>query len=339
MRYDDWYCLPGYQNFDICPVCYDGVFADTPFAAQFAQTRRRERPTERFCDFSSPWMRLAWLLTAKQRRPSLDLLYALADVSDSDRPCPGDRELSTDRVSWYGIPDQRDGVHIANFAVCSADVKMLEILFPSVRGYFTRLPPTSTYTPEKHTCSLRISSRRFPKYLDLLVKIDAEAQTSGQRPAISRFIKMARENAFKGECARGKSYARKAWHFIPQLPEFTICEECYDDEVWPALVKTSALPRLVNKSIQLVPGEDLELGSSCALYSARMRRVWDVAVKEDDFKYLERKVLERRRKEVLLAKKRRGVLKWMAGLEKGSRGYERGREELKGLEREWKEWE
>ncbi|KAF9698226.1 hypothetical protein EKO04_003398 [Ascochyta lentis] len=338
-RYDDWYSLPGYRNFDICPSCYDGVFADTPFAAHFSQPRRYERPTERFCDFSSPWMRLAWLLTIKQRRPSLDLLYALADVSDSDRPCPGDRELSTDRVSWYSIPDQRDGLHVANFAVCSADVKMLEILFPTVRGYFTRLPSASTYSPEKHTCSLRVSSRRFPKYLDLLVELDAEAQSTSSRPNMTRFVKMARENAFKGECARSKAFVRKAWHFIPQLPEFTVCEECYDEAIWPLLNKPSALPRLVNKSIQLVPNEDLELGSSCALYSARMRRVWDVCVKEDDFKYLERKVLERKRKEVLLAKERRGLLKWLAGQEKGSRGYERAKEELRLVEREWKEWE
>ncbi|KAJ4335136.1 hypothetical protein N0V95_008978 [Ascochyta clinopodiicola] len=338
-RYDDWYSLPGYRNFDICPSCYDGVFADTPFSAHFSQSRRYERPTERFCDFSSPWMRLAWLLTIKQRRPSLDLLYTLADVSDSDRPCPGDRELSTDRVSWYGIPDPRDGLHVANFAVCSADIKMLEILFPTVRGYFTRLSPTSTYTPEKHTCSLRVSSRRFPKYLDLLVELDAEAQSSGSRPNMARFIKMARENAFKGECARSKAFIRKPWHFIPHLPEFTVCEECYTDAIWPALSTPSALPRMVNKSIQLVPNEDLEFGSSCTLYSARMRRVWDLAVKEDDFAYLERKVLERRRREVAIAKEKRGLLGWIAGLEKGGRAYERAKDELRLLDREWRECE
>lgn len=285
-------------------------------------------------------MRLAWLLTIKQRRSGLDLLCALADVSEVERPCPGDRELSNDRVSWYGIADQRDGLHVANFAVCAADVKMLEVLFPSVRGYFTRLPSTSTYALEKHTCSLRVTSRRFPKYLDLLIDIDAEAQSTSQRPNMTRFIKLARENAFRGECARNKAFVRKAWHFIPELPEFTVCEECYASTIWPAAsAKTSTLPRLVNKTIQLVPTEDLELGSSCCLYSPRMKRVWDVAVKEEDFKYLQRKVLERKRKENILAKERRGVLQWLAGQEKGSRGYERAKEELKLLEREWRDWE
>ncbi|KAH6618814.1 hypothetical protein C7974DRAFT_37768 [Boeremia exigua] len=333
-RYDDWYSLSGYHNFDVCPSCYDGIFADTPFAAHFSQTRRRERPTERFCDFSSPWMRLAWLMTIKQRRSGLDLLYALADVSDAERPCPEERELSTDRMNWYGIPDPRDGLHVANFAICSADVKMLEILFPSVKGYFTRLPPTSAYTPEKHTCSLRTGSRRFPQYLDLLVELDAEADSSGQRPNMSKFTKMARDNAFKRECTRDKAFVRKPWHFIPSLPEFTVCEECFDAVIWPR-VQNSALARLVNKTIQLVPNEDLELGSSCCLYSTRMRRVWDVCADEDDLTYLERKVRERRRKEVVFAKERRGVLQWLVGLEKGSRTWERAREELRVLEREW----
>jgi hypothetical protein len=281
-------------------------------------------------------MRLAWLLTIKQRRQDIDLIYKLADIADLERLCPGDREVSTERMSWHGIADQRDGLHVANFAVCSADVKNLEALFPSVRGYFTRLPASSSYGVEKHTCSLRTTSRRFPKYLDLLVALDADAQSTGQRPNMSRFIKMARENAFRGECARNKAFVRKPWHFIPHLPEFTVCEECYNECVWP---QSGALPRSVNKSIQLVPGEDLELGSSCALYSARMRRVWDVSVKEEDFKYLERKVLERRRKEVLLAKERRGIMQWLAAQDKGSRAYERAREELRVLDREWKEWE
>ncbi|KAF1925410.1 uncharacterized protein M421DRAFT_423731 [Didymella exigua CBS 183.55] len=335
-RYDDWYSLSDYRNFDVCPSCYDGAFAGTLFAREFSQTRKYERPTERFCDFNSAWMRLAWLLTIKQRRQSIDLIYALADIADSERLCPGDREVSTERMTWYGIADQRDGLHVANFAVCSADVKNLEALFPGTRGYFTRLPSSSAYGLEKHTCSLRTTSHRFPKYLDLLVALDAESQSTGQRLNISKFIKLARENAFKGECARSKAFVRKAWHFIPQLPEFTVCEECYDECVW---LKSGALPRLVNKSIQLVPNEDLELGTSCALYSGRMRRVWDVAVKEDDFKYLERKVLERRRKEVLLAKERRDILQWLAGQEKGCRGYERAKDELKDLEREWKDWE
>jgi hypothetical protein len=259
-------------------------------------------------------------LTIKQRRPSLDLLYALASIAETDRPCPGDREASSDRVVWYGIPDQRDGIHVANFAVCSCDVQMIEVLFPSMRGYFTRLPPPSyrSSQPERYMCSLRVGSRRFPKYVDLLVELDAEAATLDQAPAIGRFVQLARDNAFKGECAKSKSFVRKPWHFMSALPAFTVCEECYDDVVWPATQSASVpatIPRLVNKSIQLVPGEDVEMGSSCYLYSPRMRRVWETSVAEQDFGYLERKVLERKRAENRLARERRGIVEYMLGLD------------------------
>ncbi|KAG9197691.1 hypothetical protein G6514_001160 [Epicoccum nigrum] len=339
-RHDDWYSFPGYRNFDVCPACFDAVFVDTPFAGCFKQMRRYERPTERFCDFSSPWVRLAWLLTIKQRRADLGLLYALADVNDTERPCPAHRELSADRVAWYGLLDPREGVHVAGFAVCAADVKNLEILFPSVKGYFTPLPSSIYATPEKHTCSLRTASTRFLAYLDLLVDLDAEAQSTATHADMSPFLKLARANAFKGECARDKPLHRKPWHFIPSLPEFTVCEECFAEVIWPAVAaQSSALAQRVNKSIQLVPNEDPEVGSSCVLYSKRMRRVWDVSCAEEDIKYLERKVLERRRKEVILGRERRGVLAWMSGVEKGGRQWERAREELRLLEREWGEWE
>jgi hypothetical protein len=350
-KYNDWYSMENCSNFDICPTCYEGVFADTPFAIYFAQYRRYERPIERFCDFSSVWIRLAWHLTIKQRRQSPDLIYALATIAETDRSCPGDRELSTDRITWYGIPDQRDGIHVANFAICPCDLKMMEALFPTIRGYFTRLPTSTSYiVPMSYTCSLRVNSRRFPKYLELLMELDAEAQLLGQRPNINRFVQMARENAFKNECIRDKPLFRKPWHYMPQLPEFTVCQECFQELIWPAIASspTSAssypstpntLPQLFNRTIQPVPTEDSEIGSSCYLYSPRMRSVWERAVQKEDFGYLKRKVLERKMMEAKLGRERKGVLAWMSGLERGGGQWERAKQELKGNESEWREWE
>jgi hypothetical protein len=343
-RYDDWYTLQGFKGFGICPSCYQGVFADTPFDGDFKQIWLGDWPIEKVCDFSSPWVRLAWLLTIKQRRKSLHLIYTLAQITEKYRPCPGDREASTDRVSWYGIPDQRDGIHIANFAICSSDRRMIEALFPTMRDVFTRKPTgSSTSLPEKYTCSLRIGSRRFPKYLDLLVELDAEAQQSiHQRPDIGRFIRLARDNAFKGECMQAKTLLRKPWHFIPSLPEFTVCEECYDELVWPATMsKTtpSTIPRMFNKSIQLVPGEDPEVGSSCCLYSQRMRRVWDVCVKEEDFRSLEREVLRRKKAELRLSREKNDIMRGLGNAEPGSSKYEWAKREVKVVEREWAAYE
>ncbi|KAF2793918.1 hypothetical protein K505DRAFT_276052 [Melanomma pulvis-pyrius CBS 109.77] len=335
-KYDDWYTLENCPNFDICPSCYDGVFSDTPFSVYFKQTRRFERPVERFCDFSSPWMRLAWLLTIKQRRSSPDLIYALATISEIERPCPKDREVS---ATWFGIPDQRDGVHISNFAVCPCDFKMIEALFPSIRGYFTRLPAhPHNGAPRQNVCSLRVTSRRFPKYLDLLVELDAEAQNSGRGPDISQFIQLAREYAYKGECCRDKKLSRKPWHYIPTLPEFAVCEECYDDLIWPAITDGNPVALLFNRTIQLVPGEDSD-GTSCCLYSPRMRRVWSRSLEDEDIGYLKRKAIERKRMETRLGRERKELLLWSARLERGGGEWERAKQDLREVDQEWRGWE
>lgn len=341
--YDDWYTLQGRHNFDICPSCYEGVFDGTPFAVDFSQTRRGERPTERFCDFSSPWTRLAWLLTIKQRRSSLDLLHAIADITETDRPCPDNVELRSDRITWYGIPDQRDGVHVANFAVCSADKKMVEALLPTMRGYFTRLPTSyASSTLPKYMCSLRTSSRRFPKYLDLLITLDSEAQDLAQRPNINRFSQLARDNALKSECTRDKVFSRKPWMFIPSVPEFTVCEECYDELIRPAYQSKSTattIPRPFNKTMQLVPEEDLETGASCCLYSSRMRKVFDISIKETDLPYLRRKAVERKKTRTKLTRERKQIVNRMLDLDKGSSQWERAKNEIEALDREWATWE
>ncbi|KAH9875095.1 hypothetical protein J1614_004583 [Plenodomus biglobosus] len=342
-RHDDWYSLRGYESFAMCPTCYESSFAKTRFAGDFSQDRLYERPAERICDFSSPWIRIAWLLIINQRLRSLELLYMLADIMKVERPCPGDREVGSDWADWYGVVDYREeGEHIPNFAVCSCDKKMLEALFPSMQGSFSRLSTKYPYDQGRHDCSFRTSSRRSRTYLDLLVDLDTEARSLNRPLDVNRFIQLVRDNAYKGECCRNKALIRKPWHFIPSLPEFTVCEECYNDLIWPAMhsrVSQSTIPYLFNKTIQLVPGEDPDLGSSCCLYSPRMRRIWDMSVMEDDFSYLTRKVLERRRAESSLSRERKGIMKWMLELEKGSRQWERAKSELDRLNQEWALWE
>ncbi|KAF2277692.1 uncharacterized protein EI97DRAFT_432551 [Westerdykella ornata] len=337
-KYDDWYTLDSCPNFDICPSCYFGVFADTEFSDYF---RPVHRYGERYCDFSSPWMRLAWLLTIKQQRPTPDLLYQLATILDVEAPCPKDREVR-DAV-WYGLPDPRDGIHVSNFSVCPCDVKMLEALCPTLRGYLTPLPYSQGYnlTQQNYICALRTSSKRFPKYLDLLVEIDEEARNTGRGPDISPFLKLAREHAFQNQCARSKPLHRRPWHFIPSLPEFTVCEECYQDVVCPAFQRKNPIARLFNYTTQLVPGED-STGTSCCLYSPRMRKVWDRAIEKEDFGYLRRKATDRKEVERRLVGGLMEIEEWKrraasgVGAHDADRMVERLRRELV---RDYEDWE
>lgn len=330
-KYDDWYTLENCPNFDVCPSCYSEVFADTRFSTYFKSV---ERYDERFCDFSSPWVRLAWLLTIKQKRKSPDLLYQLATIADLEQPCPKDRAASG--VVWYGIPDPRDGVHVDNFSICSCDLKMLEALCPSIRGYMTKIPSYGA-TRQNYMCSLRTSSKRFPKYLDLLVELDEESRSTGRSPDIKRFVNLAREHAYKFECAQATPFTRRPWHYIPSLPEFTVCEECYDDLVYPAIQKKNNIAILFNRTAQLVPGEDIQ-GTSCCLYSPRMRRVWARVLEDQDFTYLKRKALDRKRAESRLNREKADVRQWLANSYNEREG-ETLRKELRELEDEWREYE
>ncbi|KAI4926556.1 hypothetical protein J4E85_006850 [Alternaria conjuncta] len=331
--YDDWYALQDNKNFNICPSCYEGVFAGTPFDVDFKQVWLNDYSLERSCDFSSPWARLAWLLTLQRGRKSLDLINAIAGVMDTvAKPCPGDREAGAeDRISWYGITNPRDGTRVANFAICSSDRRMLEALLPSLRGCFAKMPKD-----DRHVCSLRTSSTRFPKYLDLLVELDVEAELSGQLPDLSRFVLLLRENSYKGECQRYKILFRKPWHFIPSLPEFTVCEQCYDELIWPATQSrstSSSIPHMFNKSIQLVPGEDPDVGSSCCLWSPRMRDVWKEAVRYDDFSYLKDTAKERKRAESKYMKNRVRIMTWMGDAEKGTRKWKEAEDAMRELKK------
>jgi len=341
-RNHDWYRLRGYDSFDICPACYHSVFEDTPFAGVFSQTRVYTQPVERVCSFSNPWIRLAWLLTIQKHVQSFELLYALASIAETELPCPGDNEVGTDHMDWYGISDLRSGWPVANFAVCPCDKKMLEALFPTMRRFFTRLSSSHPYSQDRYICSLRTSSRRSRKYLDLIVELDAEAQSLHQQFDIASFLRLIRDNTYKGECNQDRTYLHKAWYFIPSLPEFTVCEECYADCVWPAMqsrVSQSTIPRMFNKAIQLVPGEDPELGSSCCLYSAHMRRVWDTSIREENFAFLAQRALERKRVETRLLRERKGIMHWMKRLERGTSQWARAKLELRNLDQEWAAWQ
>jgi hypothetical protein len=306
----------------------------------FKQVRRYD---ERYCDFSSPWMRLAWLLTIKQQRKSPDLIYQLATIADVERPCPKDLQVPASGGYFYGIPDQRDGVHVANFAVCQGDLKMLEALCPSIRGYMTRLP-TSQYgsARQSHTCSLRTTSKRFPKYLDVLVEIDEEASRTGRAPDINRFIALVREHAFKSECVKDKPFTRRPWHYIVTLPEFTVCEECYDEFVWPAMRRKNRVASLFNGTTQLVPNED-NAGTSCCLYSPRMRRYWANALEDEDYDYLKKRAVSRKKAESRLNKEKADLQRWLdnMAMQGGYResDFERLRRDIRAVDEEWKSYE
>ena len=297
-QYDDWYTLEGCPSFDICPSCYDANFASGSFWKYFQRAARKEPKQKTRCDFSSPWIRLAWLLTQEQRRNDLDLLYGTAFISAQEPHCPGDH---SEARRWLSPIDSR-GSPVENFDVCSTDVKRIEALMPSLRNSFSRKDHA---TNQKRKCDLRVDSKRFSEYVDMLIEIDNTANTKRRPADFQRFVDLARQKAQMRECARDDMLVDYAWHFIPQLPELTVCEECYSSVIWPAIAKGSSVASRFNRTPQLVyeekrGGGSGSFGTSCQLYSPRMRKVFKKACQFGDLSYLAERAKERKKVEMSL---------------------------------------
>lgn len=348
-RHDDWLTLSGSTKFNICPSCFEAVFAPSPFYKYFKRAEPKGDRERTACDFgSSPWIRQAWYLTQQQRRYDLDLVYAVARVHANEPPCPGNHRETRD---WYTLADKR-GYPLEKFDVCASDTKKAEALFPSVRGAFVR---RSGGPGLKRKCDLRDNSDRFREYIRLLVDVDEEAHVKRIPPNLDRFLSVARQKSQMKECTRDELLSDVGWHFIPQIPEFTACEECYTNIVWPAIAEGSSIAGRFNRTPQLIYDEGKDSrrrgckhervppGNSCQMYSDRMRRIFKKAVQTGDLGYLARKARERKDVEMDLLSHYWKLEDKRHDLERGggsgSRKLSGLEPEYKKLGEEWKRWE
>ena len=313
--YNDWHMLIGRPNFAVCPSCMENVVGPG-YNAWFARAPSRPPGVKTRCDFSSPWVRITWLKTLREKRQKADLLYAIASISEE--PCPG--KIGAPRA-WHGLPDPDTGKPISNFDICPYCVRAIECIFPSLRGVFRydhRQKPM-----KKRACDLRCDSKRFAGYIDRLEAIANRADIERKPPRMHRFADHAREMALLRECSRDDMVLDQAWHTLPQLPQFTVCEECYDDVVWPAIDSGSTLATKFNRSMQTMgPG-----GVSCQLYSPRMRQVFQDAVRSNDLAYLQQHAI-----------KRYNVERSLQARHAQAKTYGDGAE-IARIVQEWKNWE
>lgn len=321
-RYD-WYTVIGMPQLDICPSCMT-VLGASRFRDIFVPSTSKVPGQRVVCDFSRPWVRSAWTQVIKQRRSNLEIVYQIIRNSETTKPCPG---KGSDVRAWYRLPDPDTGNYVPNFDACSECVRSVEIIFPQLRGIFRR----SGALVQERTCDLNTQSRRFNGYMKLLdaaaLQYDVERL---QEPDIQPFAKHARKTARVRECVRDDMVLGQLWHFIPGLPEFTICEECFDLVVWPVIDQPVA--GSVTRTLQLVLNTERSTGISCQLYSERMRKKFLEAVRYGDYEFLKQIALRRHEVERLLQEKHKILMYDMAmGKDKTT--------ELQANIEEWRKWE
>ncbi|KAH8594612.1 hypothetical protein B0O99DRAFT_170934 [Bisporella sp. PMI_857] len=319
---NDWLTLPRCHEFDICPSCFNSTIAPTEFRDLFVRAPYRDGDI--ICDFgSSPWYRIAWLLTRKMGRRDLGLFYDLAKIASIEPQCEAEKEAIR---PWHSLVDPKTRNFIPNFHVCYSCVRSVEALLPPITGLFRPLHPKRPMG-DPRICDLRFNSKRFIQYFDTLETTADKAVDIDAPPDTRALMSLCKRMAMFPECQRDTDLTDAYWNVITQLPEFTVCEECFDEVVWPELEDEKAIPMMFNKKLQKI-GK-----ASCQLYSPKMRGIFRTAVDGNDYMLLASKARERRSVEMQVKKDLDGLRRMV------KQGNPEALSEISRVEEEWKKWE
>lgn len=301
----DWFTIPRYENFCICRSCYEQVFYPTEFRDHFVLAPSRYREKEIACDLgTSPWYRIAWLMTRKYRRADLNLIQGMADlVARQKLPCSGSARVT--RV-WYSIIDPETRRCIPKFTVCRPCAEAVQTLFPSLKGKFVTADRAAE--PRAGKCSLHFTPNRnrFLTYFDALESTHDHAVYTGTAPCIQRLAKKINLFTEVNECPRDEPQRNMPWYMMAHIPEMTVCEECFLDVVYPELETQleAAVSSAPGKSRDVSPvvrnfyqePHVIKHSTVCQMASPRMRDLFRRACRrEDGIDYLDFKVQERLR--------------------------------------------
>lgn len=314
----DWLTLPRAVNFDVCPDCYESVFSETSFKHSFVPSPLHGAEMLVSCDFgASPWYKIAWLMTLKYRIPDLHLLQGVAAVVAKGQRCSGNRPST--RI-WYSILDPYTRRPIQDFTVCHHCARSAEVILPNLTGVF--IPLDTRAEPSPGVCAMHFAPgrKRFVDIFDLLETVSDKALSRGSPPDFQKLANSIRELSLMPECMREEPVRDCKWFIMEPIPDFTVCEECFDQVVWP-IVEADEKGGVARKFFQR--GQRLPV-AACQLYSDRMREVFRKACRRNDIKYLEDKVRERLDIETAIKKKLAEDL---------------SEEETRELVRKWEEWE
>ncbi|EAW13013.1 uncharacterized protein ACLA_014500 [Aspergillus clavatus NRRL 1] len=323
--HQDWSTIKGMTHLDICPSCVNQM-RNSRFRDLFIAAAPKPRGLEVRCSFSEPWTRLAWMQTIKKQYETLDILDQVTRPPPGSKPCSG-RTIS--EQYWYRIIDPETGMYLPKFNVCSACVRNLRILMPQHRETFKR----STALQER-ACDLVSDSPRFIQYIDQLdIAANRAELDQSARPNVTDFLAYARRKVVLRDCRRDRLIL-SMWYYMPQLPEFTVCEDCYDDVVWPLVKSKKPIARSFSTMMRLVPGDGQSRcrEASCQLYSPRIRAKFTDAVQRNDLTYLKLVALKRYDEEQHFREQRERLL------EDERKGYDCDAE-LRRTLLEWKRWE
>lgn len=316
-----WMTLETCPVFDICPECFHASVASTRYASHFVPSVRHHINGEIVCDYGEHiWYRIALLVSELEGYRDLRLMNGIAHViATSPKLCLGKDEAVQE---WFSIIDPTTRRPVFNFDVCISCVRSIEAIFPNLSQIFVRIPPEA----DPRVCDMRYDSRRFVNYFALLMEMATSDPNSRYGPDTGKFARLAKRYTFVNECLGDVELRKWTWWTIPQIPEFTVCEECYQQVILPEVKLRHPIPNMFSR-------KEVRGMASCQLHESRMRELFLTATQRDDYSYLDEKFRERKFRE---EQYKRDVLWCNREIYQGVYG---ARERKVEIEREWREWQ
>ena len=296
----DWCSIRDIPSLEICPKCVQTI-STTRYRTLLVRSVDKPYDKSTVCALSKPWIRTAFSQCVKQNKSDISFVKKACILPDGARPCEGPKP---DVRMWWKLIDPATDRAVPDFFACSACVGSVHQIFPDLPDQFRR----DVLNQEK-ICSLHPGSKHFNTFMEQLDQIGEKCRDRGKSSAryMQPFVDHVRRTTRHVECARDTLVPNRAWHFMNALPEFTICEACYEEMVWPQREKPVA--RDISKVTKIVPysasrGSGISSSASsggigthpigCQLYSERMRRIFgDVVSGRISFEIFRNKVKER----------------------------------------------
>ncbi|KAK0626561.1 hypothetical protein B0T14DRAFT_108670 [Immersiella caudata] len=203
--------LQGAENFLICPDCYGDVFAkNEDFKRFFVDAPDRPPDKAVSCNFgSSPWYRIAFILTLKHQYQDLRLLEAVASVDARRPPCPGPEVAN--RV-WYSIVDPSTRRLLDRFDICPSCVGMVTALLPNLAEAFE--PVESHDTLFESACDFYYAPdrRRFMEFFNLMETTHDRSLDKRGGTDIQTLADRIRDISLEPECPRNAKARNRKWY-------------------------------------------------------------------------------------------------------------------------------
>lgn len=231
------------------------------------------------------WYRVAFFFIESYKKPNLNLLRAMFSKDETLRlPCSGPNRVMG---RWFTIQDPITARAITRFSTCEQCATAIQILFPRLKGLFQDNDPSRYDTTNICALYFEPDRKRLWKYIDVFETTHNEAVSVNRPVDVNDFVNKLLDIGYYDECRRDIPVRGRKWYWMRSVPNFVVCQECFQEAVFPQVNNYRAVAGDFFKE-----PKDLPHGA-CHLYSPRMRDIFVRACVNGDKKYLIEKLRER----------------------------------------------